>query len=330
MKIGITYDLKQDYLALGYKKEDIAELDRIETIDAIENALKNLNFETERIGNIHNLVTKLANGEKWDLVFNIAEGLHGLTREAQVPALLDAYNIPYVFSDSLVLALSLHKGITKTLIRAVGVPTADFYIVNSKDDIGKEDLPFPLFAKPALEGTSKGINALSKIKTKEELQTVCQELLEKYKQPILVETYLSGREFTVGITGTGEEAQAVGVLEILMTDKATDDFYSFDNKANFEECVTYKVVQDEIADQCIEKALEAWRGLNCRDGGRVDLRYDDKGVPNFIEVNPLAGLNPDDSDLPIMCNQLGITYQELINRIMASATKRVGLCLQKQ
>ena len=329
MKIGITYDLKQDYIALGYKKEDIAELDKVETIDAIEEAIKNLNFETERIGNVHNLVNKLAKGERWDLVFNIAEGLHGLGREAQVPALLDAYEIPSVFSDSLVLAFSLHKGITKTLIKALGIPTADFYVVNSIEDIEKIDLPFPLFAKPVAEGTSKGINATSKIKTKEELKTTCEQLLEKYNQPVLVETYLSGREFTVGITGTGTEAEAVGVLEILMTDKASEEFYSYENKANFEECISYKVIHGEIAEKCIKTALESWRGLNCRDCGRVDLKFDDNGIPNFIEVNPLAGLNPEDSDLPIMCSQLGITYQELISRIMNSAVKRVKLCQKK-
>lgn len=330
MKIGITYDLRQDYIDLGYKEEETVELDKIETIDAIDNALKLLNFETERIGNVINLVNKLAQGKKWDLVFNIAEGIHGLAREAQVPALLDAYQIPYVFSDSLVLALSLHKGITKTLIKELGIPTADFCVINNKEDIEKIDLPFPLFAKPALEGTSKGINTASKIKTKEELKTVCENLLEKYKQPVLVETYLAGREFTVGITGTGKEAQVVGVMEVLLTDKAADEFYSYDNKANYEECISYKVVHGNIAEQCMEVALKSWRGLNCRDGGRVDLKFDDKEIPNFIEVNPLAGLNPVDSDLPIMCSQLGITYQELIGKIMNSAVKRVGSCVQKQ
>ena len=142
MKIGMTYDLREDYLTKGFSEEETAEFDRPDTIEAIEGALRSLGYQTDRIGNIQDLTRRLAFGDRWDLVFNIAEGLNGYGREAQVPALLDAYGIPYTFSDPLVLALTLHKGMTKRVIRDSGIPTPDFYVVESVSDVDKIDLPF--------------------------------------------------------------------------------------------------------------------------------------------------------------------------------------------
>jgi hypothetical protein len=127
MNVGITYDLREDYLAEGYSEEETAEFDRSDTIEAIERTLQDLGFQTDRIGNISNLISRLVAGDRWDLVFNIAEGLRGFGREAQVPAILDAYGIPYTFSDPLVLALTLHKALTKHVMRSMGVPTPDFF-----------------------------------------------------------------------------------------------------------------------------------------------------------------------------------------------------------
>ena len=163
MLIGLTYDLKNDYLAAGYSEEDTAEFDGIVTIDAIDAALAECGHETDRIGNGRQLVERLAAGNRWDLVFNIAEGLHGTAREAQVPAILDLYEIPYTFSDPLVMALCLHKGLTKTAVARAGVPTTPFALVESVDDINAIDLPYPLFVKPVAEGTGKGVTAESKI-----------------------------------------------------------------------------------------------------------------------------------------------------------------------
>ena len=156
MRIGITYDLRDDYLAMGYGLEETAEFDRADTIEAIEGALRQLRHRPERIGNIRELARRLVAGERWDLVFNIAEGVKGMGREAQVPALLEAYEIPYTFSDTLVNALTLHKGMAKRVVRDAGVPTAPFAIVEEPADIRDVGLPFPLFAKPAGEGTGKG------------------------------------------------------------------------------------------------------------------------------------------------------------------------------
>jgi D-alanine-D-alanine ligase len=323
MKVGLTYDLRADYLAAGYSLEETAEFDRPDTVDAIEGALRSLGYETDRIGHVQDLVARLAAGDRWDFVFNIAEGLRGIGREAQVPAVLDAYGIASTFSDPLVMALSLHKGMTKRVIRDLGIPTPDFILVEDETDLREINLPFPVFAKPVAEGTGKGINEVSKVRTPEDLRTLCRDLLARFNQPVLVETFLSGREFTVGIVGTGRSAESVGVLEVVLLSNAEKDVYSYENKENCELCIKYIRADDAEALRAEEVALAAWRGLNCRDGGRVDLRSDADGNPQFLEVNPLAGLHPEHSDLPILCTHVGIPYLELIRRIVDSTLTRV-------
>ena len=326
MLIGLTYDLRQEYLAAGLSEDETAEFDRPDTVAAIESALRGLGHETDRIGHVRQLAARLVNGDRWDLVFNIAEGLSGVARESQVPALLDAYGIAYTFSDPLVMALSLHKGLTKTVVAAGGVPTPAYAVIERPIDILHIDLPFPVFAKPVAEGTGKGVTPASKIADGQALGTVAAELLKKYAQPVLVESYLPGREFTVGIVGTGEAAAALGSLEIVLLKHAEADVYSYVNKERCEELVEYRLVraQDDQQVAAAEQiALKAWRILGCRDAGRVDLRCDASGLPSFLEVNPLAGLHPEHSDLPILATKLGIHYVDLIGRIVASALPRV-------
>jgi len=323
VKIGITYDLRDDYIAEGYTEEETAEFDHPRTIDAIEEALRDLGYETDRIGHIRALTRRLVAGDRWDLVFNIAEGLRGFGREAQIPALLDAWEIPYTFSDPLVLSLTLHKGLTKRVIRDLGIPTPDFAIIETPEEIAAVALPFPLFAKPVAEGTGKGVTAASKIGDPVGLDRVCRELLATFCQPVLVETFLPGREFTVGIIGTGAEAFAPAVMEVHLTEKAEKEVYSYANKEDWHGRIEYRLAADAMARAAAETALAAWRGLGCRDGGRIDLRADAEGIPHFMEVNPLAGLRPDHSDLPILCELAGMCYRELIAGIMNSALKRI-------
>ena len=323
MKFALTYDLKSDYKKLGYSEEDIAEFDLEETIDGIENAIRRCGHETERVGNIYSLVSYLSSGNTPDAVFNIAEGLRGLGREAQVPALLDAYGIPYVFSDTVILALCLEKSLTKRIVRDIGLATADFALVERLEDVDKINMPFPLFAKPVAEGTGKGIGAISKITSKAELFESCKYLLEKFKQGVLVERYLSGREFTVGIVGTGSKARVIGAMEVLFENGDTEA-YSYHNKKNYQDAVKYVKIDDASFQSVTDLALSAWRGLGCRDGGRIDVRCDDDARPCFIEVNPLAGLNPEDSDLPIIARMYGIDFDELIRMIIESAIERIG------
>lgn len=323
MRVGLTYDLREQYLAEGYGLEETAEFDRPDTIEAIERALGKLGFETERIGHVRQLAARLVAGDRWDLVFNIAEGLDGIGREAQVPALLDAYRIPYVFSDPLVMALTLHKGMAKHVVRDRGVPTAPFAVVETPADTAGIDLPFPLFAKPVGEGTGKGVTPASKVTSPTGLRRICRQLLQQFRQPVLVETFLPGREFTVGITGTGAKARTVATMEVVLTAQAEGDVYSYVNKEECDDRVVYRLADDDEAREAAEVALAAWRALGCRDGGRIDIRSDAAGRPHFLEVNPLAGLHPEHSDLPIMCSLAGITYDDLIGRIVDSALPRL-------
>ena len=324
MRVGLTFDLRDHYLAAGYSAEDTAEFDNIETIESLAGALERLGLDVDRIGTVRQLAQRLVAGERWELVFNIAEGLKGVGREAQVPALLEAYDIPYTFSDTMVMALALHKGMAKRVVRDCGVPTAPFAVVETMADLAAVELPFPLFAKPIAEGTGKGVTSASRVTSATALRKLCRQLLERYRQPVLVETFLPGREFTVGIIGTGASADPVAVMEVVLNAQAEAGVYSYVNKEECESRVVYRLAEDEQATEAGAVALAAWRALGCRDGGRVDLRQDAGGRPLFLEVNPLAGLHPTHSDLPIMCTLAGIPYDALIGRIVESARRRCG------
>ena len=327
LRVGLTYDLATEHLAQGASEEEVAEFDSEDTIEALYLALEQMGHRPDRIGGIHSLTRRLARGDKWDLVFNIAEGKSGTARESQVPALLDAYEIPYTFSDPLVLALTLHKGHAKAVARAAGVPTADYHIVHTVEDIGSCSLALPIFAKPIAEGTSRGITADSVITDRGQLDAVSRSLLECYAQPVLLEAYLPGREFTVGILGSGSDAECLGSLEIFLIGDADRGVYSYRNKKQFVGKVEYQLVTvdtDPLLADVERVALQAWVALGCRDAGRVDIRLDANGQPCFIEVNPLAGLNPTVSDLSILVRQSGFGYQALIEGIMRSASARLS------
>lgn len=325
MRVGFTYDLRDDYLRQGYSEEETAEFDAPETIEAIDSALTAAGHTVERIGGIHSLTRQLAAGDRWDLVFNYAEGLAGFAREAQVPALLDAFNIPYTFSDGLVMALTLHKGFTKHIVQALGLPTPDFAVVSEVSDIDEVRLPFPLFVKPAATGSSIGISAASCVQDRASLTHVCREILGRFRQPALVEGFLPGRELTVGVIGTGSRARALGVMEVLFSPDAEAHGYSYANKKQYLDVIRYRVADDETAEEAKRIALQVWRQLGCRDSGRVDCRCDASGRVHFLEVNPIAGLHPVHSDLVILSRLLDVPYRQLIDWIMASASERVAV-----
>jgi len=323
MRIGITYDLKSEYLAMGYSQEEVAEFDREDTVAGIEQALRASGHEPERIGYIRTLTSMLAAGKRWDMVFNIAEGLRGFAREAQVPALLEAFDIPYTGSDPLTLSLTHHKGYTKQIVECAGVNTPPFAVVSVPDDVAAISLPFPLFVKPAAEGTGKGISSASKVNTPAELAAQCRYVLETFKQPALVEMYLPGREFTVGMIGTGKETRVIGVMEILPIEGAESHAYTYFNKENYEEVIRYELVRDpHILDAAAALCIPAWQALGGKDFCRMDVRFDATGRLAFIEVNALPGLNPTHSDLPIICRHVGVPYDTLIAEVVASARSR--------
>jgi D-alanine-D-alanine ligase len=322
LKIGVTYDLRSDYLALGYGEEETAEFDAEETIAAVCTALTGLGQQPIRIGGIRPLTKRLAEGERWDAVFNICEGLKGVSREAQVPALLEAYDIPYLFSDPLTLALALDKAMAKRVVRDSGVPTADFAVIETEEDIAKVALSFPLFLKPVAEGSGKGVDGRSMVDDARGLESVAKDLLCRFGQPVLVEEFLPGREFTVGITGSGSRAKVLGVSEIVPTEKFIGHGYGFENKETWEDKLKVLRGTDAAAKAAGEVALAAWRALRCRDGGRADIRLDAKDQPCFIEVNPLAGIRPGYSDLCFIAAFEGLSYQELIGKFLESFLAR--------
>jgi D-alanine-D-alanine ligase len=325
LRIGFTYDLKADYLALGFSEHAVAEFDTEVTIDAISGALAALGHDVVRIGHVKALAARLVAGERWDLVFNIAEGVAGFGRESQVPALLEAYAVPYTFSDPLVCALTLHKGMAKQVARGHGVPTPDFALVTTPAEAEAVTLPFPLFVKPVAEGTSKGVTARSLVTSRAALIEVCAELIAEFHEPVLVEEFLSGREFTVGILGTGAGSRALATLEVVLRAGADAAVYSYRNKAEWRDLVDYKLLDRcALRSDVEEVALATWKCLGCRDAGRVDVRLDATGSPQMLEVNPLAGLTPEHSDLPIMAALEGMDYRTLIGEILRCTTTRLA------
>lgn len=325
LSIALCYDLKPDYLAAGFAPEDVMEFDEEETVASLVSGLEANGHRVERVGRGVELARRLAAGERWDLVFNIAEGVKGRSREAQVPALCELYDQPYTFSDPLACAVTLDKGLAKRLVRDGGVPTPPFAIVEREEEADGLRLDPPLFIKPAAEGSSKGVTGRSRIESREELRPAVAELLRTFRQPVLVESYLPGREVTVGIVGNGPEARVVGVMEVTFND-GTDAAYTALNKQEYENRVRYRLLDGEpLARKARERALAAFHLLSCRDVARVDFRCDPAGEPCFLEINPLPGIHPTYSDLPIMSNLAGISYPELLGRIVEASARRWGL-----
>jgi D-alanine-D-alanine ligase len=326
MIIGLTYDLRQDYLDQGYSALETAEFDSVETIAAIEQALCDLGHTLVRIGNARQLTERLVAGERWDLVFNIAEGLHGMGREAQVPAILDLYQIPYTFSDPLVMSLTLHKAMTKRIIRDAGLATGHFFLVTDPEDTGRVPFDPPWFVKPVAQGTGMGITSDSVVRSRQDLPGICRSLMDQFGQPVLIEAFLCGREFTTGLVGTGARTKVMGTMEIIVLADPGKDVYSFENKEGWKGRVQYLPLSadvDPVIRDVEALALAAWQELECRDGGRIDIRCDAKGIPCFIEVNPLAGLRPHYSDLPMVCEFFQTSYVRLIEMILESALERM-------
>jgi D-alanine-D-alanine ligase len=302
--------------------DDTAEFDKQETVDALEESLRKMGYETEQVGNSFQVIEALASGKKWDLVFNIAEGLYGDGRESVIPAILDQYRIPYVFSGPVIMGLSLNKHLTKLIVKAAGVPVSPGMLIADIQDINKCNLEYPLFVKPVSEGTGKGITEKSLVHSFDELENIVEWILTKFNQSALVEEYLPGREFTVGIVGSGDMAVAIGGMEVMCSDNLP---YSVEVKENYQQYCQYKPLDKDIAGECKKVALDAWKAIGAVDAGRVDLKADKNGRICFIEANPLAGLNPIHSDLPILARMYGIEYQKLMEMIMKSAIKRLNL-----
>ncbi|MFP4345892.1 MAG: D-alanine--D-alanine ligase [Anaerolineales bacterium] len=325
MKIGLTFDLAEEQQpGPGAPPDACAEFDTEESIGYLEGAIAGLGYEVRRIGNLQALLHFLLQGESVDLVFNMAEGSRGRSREAQVPALLEAHGIPYTGSDPLTLALCLDKAMAKRVWQRAGLPTPDFAVVPEAGALGDADLPpFPLFVKPLHEGTSKGIDPGSVVHSAEVLGERVAWIVETYRQPALVEAFLPGREFSVGILGSGTGARVIGVTEIRVDSvKGIVDFREKQSWDGLGEGVFVPLAEGSLRQRLADLALRAYRVLECRDLGRVDLRLDAQGEPALLELNPIVGLHPLGSVMPILARQAGMSFDALVASIIDQALCR--------
>lgn len=326
LTIALCYDSKEEYLAAGHSHLEVMEFDDEGVIAGLEQALVRIGHRVERVGRGRNLARRLAEGERWDLVFNIAEGLAGRAREAQVPAVCELFGQPYTFSDPVTCGVTLDKALAKRIVRDAGLPTPSFAVVRTPADAGRIGLAPPLFVKPLAEGSSKGVTGRSIVEHSGQLSARCEALLADFPDGLLVESFLPGREVTVGVVGNGAGARVVGVMEVVWTGQAEVPAYTTLNKDEYLDRVDYRLVEPgPFADEASALAVDVYRTLECRDVARVDLRADHRGRLGFLEVNPLPGLHPVRSDLPIMARLAGLPYDELLRAIVDAAAARNGL-----
>jgi len=329
VKIGIACNLKSDFIPDANDPEDkLEEYDHMGTVDGIAHALEANSHTPLFLGGGRKFIERVLSDPP-DLVFNIAEGYGSRSREAHVPALLEMLNIPYTHSDPLTLAMTLDKSICGHVASSMGVPTPAFTVIEREVDIEKIELSYPLFVKPAFEGSSIGIHKNSRVENIDQLRSVALPLLHTYGQPLLVEEYCPGAEFTVGVLGNGADARVIGVMEIVPLKGDMQNFvYSLEVKRNYLEEVQYNVPPQQPAElvRRVEAvALQAYRCLGCRDVSRVDVRVGADGEPKFLEVNPLPGLNHVTGDLVILSGRSGMPYEQLIGSIVNEAFRRYGI-----
>ena len=332
MRIGLTYDLKDDIEAKGqdFPEDALEEYDSLEVIKAIAAALRSLGHTTIRLGGGKKFLANVT-GKHVDFVFNISEGRGGLrSREAQVPAVLEMLDIPYSGSDPLTLAVTLDKPLAKQLVRDAGVATPAWHLIQSTaqlKSLDNKDIMLPAFIKPAYEGSSKGIRLNSRADTYSKVRSITTGLLKQYNQPVLIEQYIEGEEVTVGIVGNSPPA-IVGIMRIVPRRKCKTFVYSLEVKRDWRNLVDYECparLPGKVFKRIEESSLRAFRALGCRDVSRVDFRISSDGIPYFLEVNPLPGLNPVSGDLPIMSGKMGWSYNGLIGAIVNAAKARYKL-----
>lgn len=323
LRIALTHNLKR----IDARRNDAeAEYDSPKTVAAIARAIGSFGHRVVPLEADPTLPVRLARA-RVDLVFNIAEGRAGRSREAHVPALCELLEIPYTGSDPAALCATLDKAMGKRILRDGGVPTPDFFVCET----GSEPLPrgwrFPAIVKPNLEGTSKGITGASVVDDEAALRRRCRRMIRRYRQPALAERYVAGREFTVGIVGWPRPV-VFPPMEVVFLRPGPRTVYEYSLKQDWEGKLEYVCparIPRRLDDEMRRLALASFRLLGCRDVARVDFRVDEKGRPWVIELNPLPGLTPDYSDLVLNAAAAGVGYRELIGRILAAGLRRLAL-----
>ncbi|NUQ79552.1 MAG: ATP-grasp domain-containing protein, partial [Polyangiaceae bacterium] len=316
LRVGLTFNMKR---AEGDEAE--AEFDSPKTIQSIASAIESYGHTVVMLEATPDLPRRLTDAAP-DVVFNIAEGMRGRNREAQVPALCELLGIPYSGSDPTTLSLCLDKGLTKQILRAAGIETPDWQVLTT----GREKLKafrYPVIVKPNAEGTSKGITSASVVDDEAAARAAAKALVDRYGQPALVEEYIQGREFTVGLLGE-RRPKILPPMEVVFVEGRVNPVYGYEEKKVENTRVRFecpaKLTQSE--NRKLEKVVrDTFAALGCRDVARVDLRLKE-GVFYVIEVNPLPGLTPDFSDLCVIGKVAGIDHRTLIGEIMAGCIKR--------
>jgi D-alanine-D-alanine ligase len=332
MRVGLSFDLKTAVVLKDAVTDDaLEEYDSPTTIGYIQRAIEGLGHETVKLGGGPEFIRNILN-EKVDIVFNIAEGRGNYrSREAQVPAILEMLDILYVGSDPECLAVCLDKHLTKKLIKLAGIPTPEWRLIATqqelKDTVWK-GFPFPAIVKPAYEGSSKGIHANSLVDSAKQAVKTIGEMLELYRQPVLVEQFIDGDEVTVGMLGNSP-AKVVGMMKIIPRKQSNRFVYTVEVKRDWRNLVDYECpaqLKETTTQKINEYSLKTFEMLGCRDFSRIDFRISADGIPYMLEINPLPGLG-DYSDLIIMAVKLGWKHEELIASVFNAALERYPLCV---
>ena len=315
-----------------------SEFDSPATIDAIASALRAGDHEVHLVEANRDLPQWFRTHDV-DVVFNIAEGATGPHREAQVPAILESLGIPFTGSNSLTLSLALNKAKTKQLLASDGLPTPAWQLFTTPDAVLDPRLAFPLIVKPNYEGSAKGILRESVVQDEASLRRQVRWILERYHQEALVEEFIEGTELTVGVLGN-EDLQALPILEIdfAACQGSGEFFYSwrmkeYQGNAQLGLNPIFRCparLEPEVAARVQAVALRVHQLLGCWELSRTDIRLRPDGVPFILEVNPLPGLDPVESNFPIMTRAAGIAYPALINRLVEFAVARCRQAAQTQ
>ena len=326
LRVGFTFNLKRIAAKSANDDDSDAEYDAEGTIAAIEAAIAAHGHRVVRLEATSLLPAQLE-AARVDVVFNMAEGKGGRGREAQVPALLELLGLPHTGSDAVTMSLALDKDLCKRVVGAAGVPVPQGrLLIGDEDAAAYAGLVYPVIAKPNAEGSSKGVLPECVVSDEAALRALLAKLCARYRQPILVEEFLPGREFTVAMLGRDDdvEPEVLPPMEIVFLNKdAKHPIYAFEDKLDWSASVRYDrpaVLDDDLRARVVAVAVGAWRALGCRDVARVDLRCDGNGEPRFIECNPIPGLAPGWSDLCLIAEAAGLDYQGLIGRILRRAT----------
>ncbi|MDF2685951.1 MAG: putative D-alanine--D-alanine ligase [Clostridia bacterium] len=328
LAVGVVYNLKKGVLAAAPDAE--AEFDSIETVYAIKSALEAEGHSVILLEADKALPEKLRNTHI-DIAFNIAEGIGGRGREAQLPAILNYFGIPFTGSDETTLCLALDKALTKRIMASYKINTPKYTVLSPDKSFSSASLKFPVIIKPNAEGSSKGISDISIVKSAKELHELANKNIELYNEAMLAEEYIEGREFTVGILGNGKETRVFPPMEIVYKKGTQESFhvYSYNVKQNYKEYIKYECpasLTKEQAAEMTDMAKKIYTVLDCRDFSRIDFRMsatDNKIY--FIEINPLPGLAPGYSDYPMLAEFCGVGYKELVNGILNAAIKRLKI-----